>query len=63
MLVSTKYDVKLANGSKGHSQVIGIILCHFTNYPIMYPVVLVYYYPGNPSNTKSSGELKFYIGF
>ena len=63
MFVSTKSDVKLANGNMGHAQVIGIILFYFTNCPIMYPVVLVYYYPGHPSNTISLGELKFYIGF
>ena len=29
----------------------------------MYPVGPVYYCPGHPSNTISSGALKFYIGF
>ena len=30
-----------------HSQGIWIILCHFTNCPIIYPVVPVYYCPGH----------------
>ena len=47
----------------GHAQVIGIILCHFTSCPIIYPVVPVYHFPGNPYNTISSGDLKFYPGF
>ena len=63
MFVPTKSTVKLANGNTGHAQVIGIILCHFPNCLIIYPVGPVYYYPGNPSNTISSGALKFYIGF
>ena len=63
MFVPTKSDVKLANGNKGHAQVIGIILCHFTNLPIIYPVVTVYYCPDHPSNTISSGDLKFHLGF
>ena len=63
MFVPTKSDVKLANGNMGHAQVIGIILCHFTNFPIIYPVVPVYYCPGHPSNTISLGELKFHLGF
>ena len=33
-------------------QVIGIILCIFTNCSIIYPVVAVYYCPGHTSNTK-----------
>ena len=63
IFVPTKSDVKLANGNKGHAQVIGIILCHFTNFPIIYPVVPAYYFPGHPSNTISSGDLKFHLGF
>ena len=63
MFVPTKFDVKLANGNMGHSQVIGVILSHFTNCPIIYPVVPVYYCTGNPSNTISSGDLKFHLGF
>ena len=46
-----------------HSQVIGITLCHFTNCSIIYPVCPVYYFPVHPSNTISSGTLKFYVGF
>ena len=63
MFVPTKSDVKLANGNMGHAQVIGIILCHFTNFPIIYPVVPVYYCPGLPSNTISPGALKWRVGF
>ena len=63
MFVSTKATVKLANGNTGHAQGIGIILCRFPNFLIIYPVGLVYYFPGHPSNTISSGALKFYIGF
>ena len=63
MFVPTKSDVKLANGNMGHAQVIRIILCNFTNCPIIYPVVPVFYCPGNPSNTISSGDLKFYLGY
>ena len=55
--------VKLANGNMGHAQKIGIILCCFPNCSIIYPVGPVYYCPGHPSNTISSGALKFYIGF
>ena len=29
----------------------------------IYPFGTVYYFPGHPSNTISSGALKFYIGF
>ena len=63
MLVTTKSDVELDNGNMGHAQVIGIILCHFTNCPIIYPVVPVYYCPDHPSNTISSVDLKFHLGF
>ena len=40
-----------------------MILRHFTNFPIIYPVVRVYYCPGNPSITISLGDIKFYLGF
>ena len=63
MFVPTKATVKLANGNTGHPQGIGIILCRFPNCSIIYPVGPVYYCPGHPSNTISSGALKFYIGF
>ena len=63
MFVPTNATVKLANGNMGHAQGIGIILCCFTNCSIIHPVGTVYYCPGHPSNTISSGALKFYIGF
>ena len=63
MFVPTKYTVKLDDGNTRHAQGIGIILCRFTNFSIIYLVGPVYYCPGNPSNTISSGALKFYIGF
>ena len=63
MFVSINSTVKSANVNTIHSQVIGIILFCFTNFPIMYPVVPVYYCPGHPSNTISSGALKFYVVF
>ena len=45
-----------------HDQGIGIILCIFPKCSIIYPVGLVYYFPGHPYNTISSGALKFYDG-
>ena len=63
MFVPAKATVKLANGNTGHAQGIGIILCRFPNCSIIYPVGPVYYFPGHPYNTISSGALKFYIGF
>ena len=63
MFVPTKDTVKLAYENTGHAQVIGIILCLFPNCLIIYPVGPVCYFPGHPSNTISSGALKFYIGF
>ena len=63
MFVPTKSDVKFANENMGHAQVIGIIWFNFTNFPIIYPAVTVYYCPGNPSNTISSGDLQFHLGF
>ena len=63
MFVPTKATVKLANGKTGHAQGIGIILCCFPNCLNIYPVGPVYYFPSHPSNTISSGPLKFYIGF
>ena len=62
MFVSTKATVKLANGNTVHSQVIGVYLCHFPKCLIIYPVGPIYYCTGHPSNTISSGDLKFYIG-
>ena len=63
MFVPTKATVKLSNVNTGHSQGIGIILYTFPNCSIIYSVGPVYYFPGHPSNTISSGSLKFYAGF
>ena len=63
IFVPTKSTVKLANGNTGHAQGIGIILCCFPNCSIIYPVGPVYYCLGHPSNSISSGALKFYVGF
>ena len=59
----TKATVKLANGNTLHDQVMGIILCRFSNRYIIYPVGPVYYFPGHTSNTISSGALRCYVGF
>ena len=61
MFAPTMATMKLDNGNTGHAQVIGVILCRFTNCSIIYPVVLVYYCPGQPYNTISSGAFKFYV--
>ena len=53
----------MADKKMGHAQVIGIISCRFPNCSIIYPVVPVYYFPGQPSNTISSGAIKFYVSF
>ena len=63
MFVPIKTTVKLANGNRGHAQIIGIILCRLTNCSNIYPVVPVYSCPCHPSSTISSGTLKFYVGF
>ena len=63
MFVSTKATVKGTNGNTLHSQGIGIILCLCLKYLIIYLVGPVYYRPGHPSNTISSGALKFYVDF
>ena len=55
-------NVKLTNGNMGHTQVIGIILCFFPKYPIIYPVGPVYYCTGKPSNKISLGDTKCYVG-
>ena len=62
MFVPTKATVKLNYGNTGYAQIIVIILCCFTNCSILYPVGPVYYCTGHPSNTISSGAVKFYIG-
>ena len=63
MFVPTKDTVKLNNGNTGHARGIGIIFCRFPNCSIICPVGQVYYCPGHPSNTISSGAFKFYVGF
>ena len=63
MFVPTNSTVKISNVNMVHTQVIGIILCRFPNCSIIYTVVPVYYSPGRPFNTISSGALKFYVGF
>ena len=42
---------------------LGLFYVIFQNFPIIYPVVPVYYLPGHPSNTISQGDLKMFIGF
>ena len=59
MFIPTKATVKLANGNTVRAQGIGIILCHFLNCYMIYPVVYVYYCTGQPYNTISFGYLKF----
>ena len=63
MFVPTKTTVKLDNGNMLHAQGIEIIICNFPNCSIIYTLRPVYYCPGHPSNTISSGALKFYVGF
>ena len=63
MFVPTKATVKVSNGNTVHAQGIGIILYRFPNCLIIYPVGPVYYFPGHPSNTISSGALKIYVIF
>ena len=63
MFPPTKATVKVANQNMVHVQVIGIILCFFTNCSIIYRVGPVYYYPGHPYNTITSGSLNFFVGF
>ena len=63
MFIPTKATVKLDNRTIVNFQVIGIIFCCFPNRTIIYPVVPVYHYQGNPYNTNSLGGLKFYVGF
>ena len=63
IFVTTKATVKLANKNMGHDQEIGMILSSFTNCYIIYPAGTVYYCQGHPSNTTSSCDIKFYVGF
>ena len=44
MFVPTKATVKLDNGNMGHAQGIGVILCRFPKWSIIYLVVPVYYF-------------------
>ena len=53
MFVSTKATVKLSNGNTGHAQGIGIILCPFPEFSMIYLVRPFYYFPGHPFNTIS----------
>ena len=62
IFVPTNVGVTLADGNMVHAQLIGVILCHFTNCSIIYPIVPAYYCPGHPFNTISLGDLKFYPG-
>ena len=48
MFAPTTTTVKLENVNTGRTQEIGIILCRFPNFSIIYPVVPVYYFPGHP---------------
>ena len=48
MFVPTKANVKLANVKTGNSQWIGIILCRFPKFSIIYPVGPAYYCPSHP---------------
>ena len=63
MFVPTKAHVKLANENTGHAQGIGIILYHFPNWPIIYPVVPVNYCTVHRYNTISLVPLKCYVSF
>ena len=63
MFVPTQATVKLFNVYMGHAKRIAIILCSIPNPPIIYPMVPIYYFPGHPCNTISSGAIKFYVGF
>ena len=63
MFFRNKANVKLVNLNTVYYQVIGIILCTFINYPIIYPVGPVYYCPGHPYNKISSATLKRFLGF
>ena len=63
MSVFTNTNVKLANCNTVHTQVIGVTLCRFLTYPIIYPVGPFCYCPGHPSNTISSSSLNFILIF
>ena len=63
MFLPIEATAKLAYQNTVYAQVIGIILCCFTNCYILYPVGPFYYCPGHPYNTISSGALKCYVEF
>ena len=63
MFVLTKANVKLDHGNMGHTQAIGVFLYFLPNCPVIYPLVPVYYFLGQPYITISPGALKFYVGF
>ena len=63
MFVPTNVTVKLANGTMIHAQVIGIILCHFPNFPIIYLVGPFCYFPVHPYNTISLVPSNFMFAF
>ena len=63
MFSPTKSTVVFSNENTGHAQGIGVILCRFPNFLIIYPNGPVSYCRVQPSNTRSSGALKFYVGF
>ena len=63
MFIPTKANVKLSNVKTINYEVIGNILSHFFNCPIIYTVGSVYYFPGLLSNTISLDSIKCYSGF
>ena len=63
MFVPTQTNTKLDNGNRGYVKGIGIILCYFPNWPIIYPVGPVYWCPGHLYSTISLVALKNYLGF
>ena len=63
MFLPTKATVKQDNRNRLHYQVIGIILFHFPNCSIIYPVGPGYYCPSQPYNIISLGALKLYVEF
>ena len=48
LCLSQPRPLKMANGNTGNYQGIGLFLCRFSNCYILYPVGLVYYFPGHP---------------
>ena len=62
ILVPIHANVKFSKEYMVHAQVIGVVLCIFPTFPIMYYLGRVYYYPGHPSNNISLVDLKCYFG-